>query len=1202
MKHESESIKRMQSRPEIVKKRKIPENTCPLPNKQAKGVKDGLNAKQLQTEAKSHPNVQTTTKSDLTKTDPQPSHSRKNSKRSLTSSDESSSQIKVKKCDSLNNQVKKKAGSQNSQVKKKDDSLNSQVKKKVKTLNSKVKKKATSTSSLSSKEPPHNKSEKINSKSKQENKTDKLNLSETNVGCDSKAVHKPTNCIKGKKNKTSLPTKVSPKKDEGRNKNQANDKNVTSYPAKTPVDMDDPLAILMMMEGQQSSHLSSQASSQLASTSSMTSTETSDGELNHTTDSESEGMSDWEEVHDHEMAPERSQIPDQPVEITLEMPDILKRKIRKKKAFDWKAYLQRRVKRFKKEVAIDMHKVHLLCLLSLGMQQNEALNEPVLIGVVFSLLPDHFIKTKVSLEQKVENIAAWYKKSYTLDKITHCSDIRLVSTTTLINILAHGTITDARVWVLVFICILRAMGHTVRLVLSLQPMPFKVPENSEEGSQSKKTKQPDKKKSSGSDKKKKTEALKQKKAPAKQAAASKETKAPAAQSTQHQRKSVRESSKKAALKNRKSLEDMEDDSDDDEDHSQSSSDNKFSNDDNKKRKKLTKKKEKCQKSHSNDESSSEKEFADTSFNIRSPKNLTKDLKILSNRKILSASTSGDDSDSHSSSDVGHDFWLEIYFPEKNKWMCFDLFKSQFGKPYSLENSATQPITYVLGFKNDGSVKDVTARYAKQWLSFTRKNRVDSEWWMQTLFIFDKASFKDNLIEDDEIKGQLLVRPMPTSIAEFKNHPLYALRRHLLKFEAIYPDTSIPVGYIKKEPVYARECVRTLHSRVNWLKEGRLVRLDEKPYKMVKSRPKWNKPKDNPDELDLELYGEWQTDKYIPPPAYNGKVPRNEYGNVELFKPWMLPSGTVQLRGQGLQRVAKKLGIDIAPAMIGWDYHRGMPHAMMDGWVVCEEFADTLMTAWLEDQEIQQQREQEKKDSRVYGNWRKLIRGLLIKERLHKKFLQEPTLVQEVCEEKETFSDGEVAVDVQHSWPRNRQEQTTKGDKPRQQKQEKLIEEVIKPEGSEVKALEQTPAGDNKQKGLKKSGKDFMVDVKDEDAFENLNDQVKVPPKGKGGQNTRQSKRFANTDDVGTEKTEELQPARQTRGRKAKKTEDKNTEQEEQEVDQKTKKEKQNRVVKKSGNKNCDEAGEITDDEMEKATGRKKKIVANNSSASRRRKN
>jgi len=39
---------------------------------------------------------------------------------------------------------------------------------------------------------------------------------------------------------------------------------------------------------------------------------------------------------------------------------------------------------------------------------------------------------------------------------------------------------------------------------------------------------------------------------------------------------------------------------------------------------------------------------------------------------------------------------------------------------------------------------------------------------------------------------------------------------------------------------------------------------------------------------LEVFGRWQTELYIPPPAVNGKVPRNEYGNVELFKPWMLP--------------------------------------------------------------------------------------------------------------------------------------------------------------------------------------------------------------------------------------------------------------------------------------------------------------------------
>ena len=33
-------------------------------------------------------------------------------------------------------------------------------------------------------------------------------------------------------------------------------------------------------------------------------------------------------------------------------------------------------------------------------------------------------------------------------------------------------------------------------------------------------------------------------------------------------------------------------------------------------------------------------------------------------------------------------------------------------------------------------------------------------------------------------------PFPKAIGEFKDHPLYALKRHLLKFEAIYPDDQV----------------------------------------------------------------------------------------------------------------------------------------------------------------------------------------------------------------------------------------------------------------------------------------------------------------------------------------------------------------------------------------------------------------------------
>lgn len=46
---------------------------------------------------------------------------------------------------------------------------------------------------------------------------------------------------------------------------------------------------------------------------------------------------------------------------------------------------------------------------------------------------------------------------------------------------------------------------------------------------------------------------------------------------------------------------------------------------------------------------------------------------------------------------------------------------------------------------------------------------------------------------------------------------------------------------------------------------------------------------------MELFGYWQTEPYDPPTATDGQVPRNCYGNVDLFKPCMLPKGTVHLQ-------------------------------------------------------------------------------------------------------------------------------------------------------------------------------------------------------------------------------------------------------------------------------------------------------------------
>jgi xeroderma pigmentosum group C-complementing protein len=137
----------------------------------------------------------------------------------------------------------------------------------------------------------------------------------------------------------------------------------------------------------------------------------------------------------------------------------------------------------------------------------------------------------------------------------------------------------------------------------------------------------------------------------------------------------------------------------------------------------------------------------------------------------------------------------------------------------------------------------------------------------------------------------------------------------LKFQAIYPaeppilgmnslnkkqcffnsHNVINTGYIRGEAIYPRECVFTLHSRETWVKEAKVVKLHEKPYKIVKTM-KYDRSKNKLiRDIPLELFGIWQTKDYEPPIAENGLVPRNGYGNVELFKTSMLPIGNIILQ-------------------------------------------------------------------------------------------------------------------------------------------------------------------------------------------------------------------------------------------------------------------------------------------------------------------
>jgi xeroderma pigmentosum group C-complementing protein len=73
---------------------------------------------------------------------------------------------------------------------------------------------------------------------------------------------------------------------------------------------------------------------------------------------------------------------------------------------------------------------------------------------------------------------------------------------------------------------------------------------------------------------------------------------------------------------------------------------------------------------------------------------------------------------------------------------------------------------------------------------------------------------------------------------------------------------------------------------------------------------------------MDVFGFWQTVPYILPKVVNGRIERNEFGNVYLFKPSMLPLNCVHLRLAGIGQLARKLGLEAAPAVVGWDFKKG----------------------------------------------------------------------------------------------------------------------------------------------------------------------------------------------------------------------------------------------------------------------------------------
>ncbi|KAI4955110.1 hypothetical protein J4E91_000966 [Alternaria rosae] len=340
----------------------------------------------------------------------------------------------------------------------------------------------------------------------------------------------------------------------------------------------------------------------------------------------------------------------------------------------------------------------------------------------------------------------------------------------------------------------------------------------------------------------------------------------------------------------------------------------------------------------------------------------------------------------------------------------------------------QVSAYFIAFSSDGTAKDVTIRYVPKWPGRTRGVRMPiekipihnkrgkvkrwEEWdWVKSLMRpYARPHGKRQPWDEVEDEGDLVfVQPEKKkemheggkeTLQGYKNSTEYVLERHLRREEALIPGAKLvrhftfgTSGNEKTEPVYLRKDVVNCKTQESWHKEGREVREGEQPLKLVPRRAVTVTRKREMEEQErLEgekvkqgLFSKAQTDWIIPDPIVDGKIPRNSYGNIDVYVPTMVPKGAVHVPLRGTARICRKLNIDHAEACTGFEFGKQRAVPVITGVVIAQEHEDMLIDAWEVEEAEKQRKERDKREKFLLGLWRKFASGLRIVERMREEY-------------------------------------------------------------------------------------------------------------------------------------------------------------------------------------------------------------------------
>ncbi|KAI0911863.1 Rad4 transglutaminase-like domain-containing protein, partial [Ustulina deusta] len=399
------------------------------------------------------------------------------------------------------------------------------------------------------------------------------------------------------------------------------------------------------------------------------------------------------------------------------------------------------------------------------------------------------------------------------------------------------------------------------------------------------------------------------------------------------------------------------------------------------------------------------------------------------------------------------YWTEILSPVTNKCIAVDpIVKSIVGTNRDLIESleprggkadrAKQIMAYCVGFSQDGTAKDVTVRYLRKQIfpGKTKGVRMPEEkvpiynkhgkirrydqfnWFKSIMRGYSRGDKKHPITPLDEMEESTELKPVEPEKKEvkegeetlqyYKASKEYVLQRHLKREEALLPD-AVPAkvfrnkskgGKVEEEDVYFRKDVVSVKSAETWHKQGRAPIDGVQPLKHAPYRAATTNRRREIAEAEAAtgqkvlqpLYSFDQTDWIIPDPIKDGVIPKNEYGNIDMFAEHMCPEGAVHVPYRGTPRVCKRLGIDFAEAVVGFEFGHRMAVPVIQGVVIAQEHHERLLEELEKDEAERARKEDEKRRKAALSTWRRFLMGLRIADRIQQDYghLDEPVNVSD----------------------------------------------------------------------------------------------------------------------------------------------------------------------------------------------------------------